>query len=306
MWSSRTSAASALFTLLTLATGACSSEPPSVAGDESARSTGGSSHVVTAGSPHVSADDFPRQTFTRSTVIDNQWSPLRPGMRYVWVGSANDGARRKSRRMVETVTDLTKMIGDVRTVVLWVTDFDDGRLAEAELALRAQDDDGNVWHLGEYPEEYENGTLVKAPAWINGVAGATAGIAMEARPRLGNPDYAQGFAPKPVSWADRSHDYQVGQRTCVPAGCYDNVLVVKEYEVDLPGAAQLKYYAPGVGLVRVGWTGPNEEEREVLVLREVRQLSATELSRARSEALRVEHRAYRVSKDVYGRTPPAE
>jgi hypothetical protein len=28
-----------------------------------------------------------------------------------------------------------------------------------------------VWHLGEYPEEYENGKFVKAPAWLAGFEG---------------------------------------------------------------------------------------------------------------------------------------
>ena len=60
--------------------------------------------------------------------------------------------------MIFTVTDLTKEINGVRTVVLWDRDINAGKLLEGELALWAQDDDGNVWLLGEYPEEYdENG-----------------------------------------------------------------------------------------------------------------------------------------------------
>ena len=42
---------------------------------------------------------------------------------------------------------------------------------EGELALWAQDDDGNVWPLGEYPEEYdERGGFEAAPdTWLAGV-----------------------------------------------------------------------------------------------------------------------------------------
>lgn len=303
MGSARVSAASALVAVLAVLTAACDS---GAAGDEPAKGAADTPSPVAATPPPVSAEDFHRQAFTSPTLVDNQWSPLRPGTRFEYVGSARDGADRIARHMIVTVTNLTKNIGDVRTVVIWTTDFDDGQLSEDELAFQAQDDDGNLWHIGEYPEEYDNGKLDKVPAWINGVAGATAGIAMEANPRLGNPDYAQGFAPAPINWADRSRNYKTGQRTCVPAGCYDDVLVVEEYEADKPGAAQLKYYAPGVGLVRVGWTGPKEKEREVLVLKEVRQLSATETARARTEALKVERRAYRISKDVYGTTPPSQ
>ena len=56
----------------------------------------------------------------------------------------------------------------------------------------------------------------------------------------------------------------MGQKTCVPVDCYEDVLVIEEYERDKPGAYQLKYYAPGVGDVRVGWRGPEEEEKERL------------------------------------------
>ena len=94
-----------------------------------------------------------------------------------------------------TVTDLTKVVDGVRTLVIWERDFTAGQLSEPELAFFAQDNAGNVWLLGEYPEEYEDGKFDKAPAWISGQKGARAGITMPAEPRLGVPDYAQGFAP---------------------------------------------------------------------------------------------------------------
>jgi hypothetical protein len=207
---------------------------------------------------------------------------------------------------VFTVTDLTKVVSGVRALVLWDRDYSAGELVEAELAFFAQDHDGNVWNLGEYPEEYEQGKLVKAPAWIAGLEGARAGILIKAAPQLGAPSYAQGYAPPPVDWADRARVYRTGERTCVPASCYDDVLVTEEYERDKPGAYQLKYYAPDVGNVRVGWRGPNEEDREKLVLVDLVQLDSRALAEARKHALAQEKRAYRVSKDVYGQTPPAK
>ncbi|HJV05441.1 MAG TPA: hypothetical protein VJ868_09280, partial [Actinomycetota bacterium] len=136
--------------------------------------------------------------------------------------------------------------------------------------------------------------------------GARAGIAMKAEPRLGAPDYSQGYAPPPIRWIDRARVYRVGQETCVPAGCYENVLVTEEFERNKPGAFQLKFYAPGVGNVRVGWRGPKEEEKERLVLVEAVQLDPEGLAQIRREALELESRAYRISPDVYGRTSRAE
>jgi hypothetical protein len=71
----------------------------------------------------------------------------------------------------------------VRTLVVLEKDYTAGRLSEAEIAFRAQDNEGDVWHMAEYPEEYEKGKFVDAPAWIAGLKGARAGIAMLAKTR---------------------------------------------------------------------------------------------------------------------------
>src|SRR5213594_880343 len=92
------------------------------------------------------------------------------------------------------------------------------RLAETEIAFFAQDNDGNVWLLGEYPEEWEAGKFVKAPAWLHGREDARAGIAMKAKPQVGAPSYAQGWGPA-VKWTDRATVDQMGQKTCVRKGC---------------------------------------------------------------------------------------
>jgi hypothetical protein len=250
----------------------------------------------------ITAKDFDPRDFGRSERIDNAWLPYRPGTELVFAGSSNDGAKRQ----VFTVTDLVKVVGGVRSLVIWDRDYTDGELVEAELAFFAQDDAGNVWHTGEYPEEYENGKVVKTAAWLAGLDGATAGIEMKARPRLGAPSYAQGFAPPPVSWNDRAEVYRTGLRTCVPYRCYANVLVTREFNQDEPGASQLKYYARGDGNIRVGWLGAKDTDHEVLKLVRIVRLGPEALARARAEALRMERRAYRTEKALYGRTAPAE
>lgn len=284
-----------------LALGACAKDEQSEAerGETSVRA--GASPTA---APHVRAEDYDRRRFDASTRIDNRWFPLTPGTRLVYEGSTIEEGRRTPHRVVSTVTDLTKVIDGVRNVVVWERDFAAGRLVEAELALIAQDRDGAVWRFGEYPEEYENGKLVATPAWIHGLQGAKAGISMQARPRTGTPSYAQGLGPK-VDWKDRAKILKVDHRTCVPTGCYDDVVVADEFTREEPGAHQLKYYAPGLGNVRVGWRG-NDPSKETLVLTDIRRLDAQGMARARTEALKLEDRAYRISTDVYARTPRAE
>ena len=256
-----------------------------------------------------SAKDFERAKFDKSSpYIDNKYLPLKPGSKLIYKGSAiPEGEKnRVKRRVVTTVTDLSKWIDGVRTLVIWERDFTAGKLGESELAFFAQDKAGNVWLVGEYPEEYENRKVVDAPTWISGQKGAHAGIAMLANPKVGAPDYAQGFAPPPVEFVDRARVYKKGQKTCVPVKCYENVLVIEEFEKGVPGVFHLKYYAPKVGLVKVGWRGANEEEKETLALVKRQQLSSKELAKARKSALKLDKRAYKRSADVYGKTPPAK
>jgi hypothetical protein len=256
-----------------------------------------------------SAKDFERAKFDKSsTHITNQWLPLKPGSQLTYKGSAiPEGEKtRVKRRVVSTVTDLSKWIDGVRTLVIWERDYTAGKLGESEIAFFAQDKAGNVWLLGEYPEEYENGKFADAPTWISGQKGAHAGIAMLANPKVGTPDYAQGFAPPPVEFVDRARVYKKGQKTCVPVKCYNNVLVIEEFEKGVPGVFHLKYYAPKVGLVKVGWRGANEVEKETLELVKRQQLSSKELANARKTALKLDNRAYKRSSEVYGKTPPAK
>ncbi|HSD32874.1 MAG TPA: hypothetical protein VLB49_13240 [Gemmatimonadales bacterium] len=249
---------------------------------------------------------FDAGAFTRSVPVDNEWMPLKPGTRFVYEGTTiEDDGTAVPHRVVINVTNLTKMIGGVRSVVTWDLDYSDGELVEAEIAFFAQDSTGTVWRMGEYPEEYEEGKFVAAPAWLHGLEGASAGIMMQAKPQVGTPSYAEGWAPA-VNWTDRGQVDQVGQKTCVPASCYEDVLVIAETSAGEPDAQQLKYYARGVGNVRVGWRGAGEKTKETLELARVEQLDAAGLAEVRAGALAMEKNAYQRSKTVYAHTPPAE
>jgi len=256
--------------------------------------------------PQKDFEDFNPKSFDRPTVIDNKWIGLKVGRQFVYEGTTQDGNERAHHRIVFTVTDLTKVIGGVRSVVVWAVDYKEGKLEETEIAFFAQDNDGNVWLLGEYPEEWENGKFAKAPAWIHGAEGARAGLAMQANPKTGTPSYSQGWGPK-VGWTDRALVDQMGLKNCVRLACYEDLLVIAESsQAEGPNAQQLKYYAPGVGKIRVGWRGTEEKLQEVLELVKVEQLGPEAMKKAREEALKLDKRAYKNSKKAYGGTPPAE
>ena len=249
--------------------------------------------------------DFDPDNFDNPTNINNEWMPMQPGTKWVYEGTAlDDEGNSLARRIEFTVTNLTKEIAGVRTVVAWIVDYNDDEVVEKEIAFYAQDNDGNIWYLGEHPEEYENGEFVKAPTWITGIEDARAGVKMWAEPKVGGPVVYQGWGPA-VEWSDYGQVDQMGQETCVPVDCYEDVLVNAESSLGEEGAFQLKYYARGVGEVRVGWKGADESKEE-LELVEYMQLSSEELTQVRGEVLELEKHAYEVSKDIYSQTSPME
>ena len=271
------------------------------------------------GTPRAQADDTtrastaterdfdPQGSFSASTRVDNRWHPLVPGTQFVFAGRSNRGLGRLPHRVIFTVTGLTKKIDGVDAIVLFDRDINRGKLLESEITFFAQDDDGNVWNLGEYPEEYaEDGSFDGAPStWLSGARGARAGILMRGDPRPGTPAYMQGVAPR-IGFGDTAVVQGFEKRRCVPVGCHENVLVVDETNPLDPGDGhQLKYYAAGIGNISVA-PGKGGREREILELVKVRKLRPPELRRMHEAALRLDRRAYRTVRKVWSGTERAQ
>lgn len=253
-------------------------------------------------------EDFDPANFGEdSYVIDNDWAPLKPGMRYVYAGTtfdAEEDEEPQPLRVVIQPTDLVKEINGVRALVAYEMDFQSGELVEALLAFYAQDKEGNVWTLGEYAEEYdEEGNIDAAPIWLPGTEDIKAGIFMLANPWVGTPSYSQGWSKK-NKIGDRGVVHEMGIEVCVPMGCYDNVLVVKESSTYEDGF-QFKYWAEGVGNVQVGFEG-DDPAQEILKLVDVLQMGEDMMTTLREKARLLEKHAYDDSKKgkLYGSTKP--
>ena len=248
----------------------------------------------------VGAKDFSVSRFSaKSILVDNKFLPLVPGQQFTLTGTTTGG----KHEVVFTVTDVTKWVNHVRTVVIWDRDFQDGQLAEEELAFMAQDDQGNVWSLGEYPEVHEDDGTVAAPdTWLAGKNGATAGVLMRANPKTGTSQYTQGRSPD-IDFFDVAKVSQTNvNNVCVPTGCYNGVLVVDEWAplAQPADGHQFKYHAPGVGVVQI--VGKGGTEQETLVLTKTHTLTAKEMAAATARTLVLDKRAYKLAKDVYGQT----
>jgi hypothetical protein len=242
--------------------------------------------------------------FPKKPTAKNKWLPMEVGTQYVLEGRANRTGEALPHTITFTVTALTKKINGVNTRVLWDVDVNDGALIESELSFFAEDGRGNIWLFGEYPEEYEGPYFKGAPnTWLGGLLGTEEGVIVPAFPKLSGPAYIQAFAPS-VGFFDCGKDIMKRQSVCAPVGCFNDVLVVEEWNPTEPaGGFQRKYYAPWVGNIQVG--AVNDPEGETLVMASRRKLSKTELKQANEEALKLDERAYLVS-HVYRGTEPAQ
>ena len=241
-------------------------------------------------------------TFHHPLRISNRYFPLQPNIRYRYGGTVVDEDGKHRHRVVFTVTDLVKQVDGTWTRVGLDHDIEDGVLGEAELALFAQDAGRNVRSMGEYPEEYEDGTFVGAPStWISGIDEAEGGTLVPGQPKVGE-RFVEGKA-LPIDFYDVGRVVARKAHTCVPVGCFNRVLVIDEWSPLAPeDGHQLKYYAPGVGLVRIGAKGGDSLER--LVLTSVDHLGGRAAATARREALRLDRRGLRTS-DVWSESAPA-
>jgi hypothetical protein len=156
--------------------------------------------------------------------------------------------------------------------------------------------------MGEYPEEFDitSGEFQGAPnTWIAGIEGTEAGTLIVGDVEQGTGYYLQARAPS-IRFLDCAKVFKTGQKDCVPVGCFDNVLVTDERApADWRGGHQRKYYAPGVGNIRVDFRG--DPEGEVLAMTAYRQLDAAQMAEARAAVLRLDNRGFQFN-DVYAQT----
>jgi len=141
--------------------------------------------------------------------------------------------------------------------------YEDTILVERSFNYFAQADDGTVYYFGEVVDIYENGVIVNhSGSWL--VGGATRpsdppGIGNAPRPAVfmpADPELGDIYKPEDlypiVDETDVIEGVDLDVR--VPAGKYDGAISVEE-STRLDPNTEIKWYAPGVGVVKVQTKG---------------------------------------------------
>jgi hypothetical protein len=130
-----------------------------------------------------------------------------------------------------------------------------GELEEVATDYFAQDDDGNIYYLGEDVYEYTGGKLTGHDgAWLLGKDTKTPGLIMPAHPHVGD-QFKSEDVSKEISESDEI--VSLSETVTVPAGTYQNCLKIAEHPAGED--VEYKYYAPGVGVVREVPAGGDEQ-----------------------------------------------
>jgi hypothetical protein len=181
------------------------------------------------------------------STIDNPYAPFPVGASWVYEGLTEEG---DLERIEVTVLAETRTIqGIVATVISDIVTID-GEVVEDTVDWLAQDQDGNVWYLGEVAKNFENDKLADIEgSWELGENAAKAGFWM-----IGNP--TPGDAYRQEFLLDEAEDIEEvlndGETVTTPAGTFTNCIRTKDYTPLEPGpdGIENKIHCPGVGFVK--------------------------------------------------------
>jgi len=202
---------------------------------------------------HALVPSFDKSNFHNPLNIDNGYFPLTAGTTFIYNGTGEEG---EPTRNVFTVTNNTKEILGITTRVVHDEAYVEGELEESTDDWFAQDDDGNVWYMGEFttefPDESHDGS------WEAGVQEAKAGVVMLSQPEVGD-KYQQEEAKGEAE--DGATVLSLNEKVCVPYGCFSNVLKTEDFNRLEPEILENKFYAQNVGNIQAMQVkgGPEKE-----------------------------------------------
>jgi hypothetical protein len=207
--------------------------------------------------PELEARDFDRDF--RALTNPNPYFPLGIGNRWEY--------RSATEQSVVQVTSATKLIDDVRCIVVRDEVFEDGFLTEGTNDWFAQAKDGTVWYCGEETAELEtfDGDRPVKPELVSidgsfkaDRDGDKPGIIFQANPRPGQTyieESSLGNAEDAtlVIVVDYSYGRYPNLDILVPSQlarllCARNCVVTRNTSSIEPGHFERKYYAPGIGV----------------------------------------------------------
>ena len=187
--------------------------------------------------PHIIPQEFVQG-------VDNPYFPLVAGQTLSYAVTSGDSGAALS---VLSTVHTRRIMG---VLCLGVQDrlIADERLAEDTWRWYAQDQDGDVWYFARETKKYDYDVVTEDWSWQAGVNGAKPGRVMVGRPQdYVNKEFWQDFVPGVAE--DRAQVLGVNENVTVPFGTFGGCVKIKVASDLEPGRFEIRFYAPGIGLV---------------------------------------------------------
>lgn len=198
--------------------------------------------------PPEALPDFSAATFTDPTNITNPFYGPHAGQTYVYeegeVGKAPEEEIRIKRKVE------TKVIMGVECIIHNDVAYENGIVIEDTDDWLAQDDDGNLWYMGEFViNNHSDGSFANNDgSWEAGVDGALPGYWLPGNPTVGQFYYQEWYAGEAE---DNAEVMAINETVTIGLGTYNNCLKTKDINPSEPEVSEFKYYAPGIGEIKV-------------------------------------------------------
>lgn len=191
-------------------------------------------------------DSFNIEELHFSTTGKNKYCILEPSYQLTLEGK--DG--KDVGKLIVTVLDETKKIGNIETRVVEERETANGELIEISRNYFAMCTDTNsVFYFGEDVDIYKGGRVTDhGGSWKADSENARAGVMMPGIILLGA-RYYQEYVPGVAM--DRAEIISNSETFETPAGKFENCLKTEETS-GVEKGKDYKYYAPGIGLIKDG------------------------------------------------------
>lgn len=205
--------------------------------------------VMAGGSVDTSAVRFADAEFTNSGEIDNPWWTLTEGRNFLYFAQEDEDCLWNLVDVVDMTTDNFGGVyagTDARVILdrgwvdaecLYGTDpenfadvWKDSPAEEVTYDWYAQDDDQNIWYMGEHTYSAEEGY---SGSFVAGCDGAEAGIVMLGTPSKGDFYRQEYYEDEAEDWGKVLNFINASDSTC---------LKTKEWTPLEPGEIEHKYY----------------------------------------------------------------
>jgi hypothetical protein len=199
--------------------------------------------------PKMPPQELPKvENFTFSNPTDITHNFYGPGVGQTFVYQGGEVGQAPEEEIRIERRSSTKMVMGITCIIHHDVVYLNNIIIEDTDDWLAQDDDGNLWYLGEFVKNYkDNGTFQDNDgSWEAGVDGALPGFWLPVNPTVGQKYYQEWLQ-------DEAEDYATILATdasvTIGLGTYENCLKTEDINPFESGVTEHKYYAPGIGFI---------------------------------------------------------